>query len=84
MTESTPTTETFHTSDVEANQAIENGQGVGARELNAQREAGEAERQMEQDSSEDVEIGGDADTLDRNVAIQGADDEEQLDSNSDA
>ena len=35
--------ERFETDEVEANQAIENGQGVGARELAAQRDPGGVE-----------------------------------------
>ncbi|WP_395942465.1 hypothetical protein [Brevundimonas sp.] len=40
MAEQPTTTPTFETDEVEANRAIENGQGVGARELAAQREPG--------------------------------------------
>jgi len=53
-------TPTFETDEVEANRAIEHGQGVGARELAAQREPGglrtadeEPELENGQSSSED-------------------------------
>ncbi|WP_299173190.1 hypothetical protein [uncultured Brevundimonas sp.] len=43
-------TERFETDEVEANRAIENGQGVGARELAAQRDPGGVETADEDDS----------------------------------
>jgi len=42
--------ERFETDEVEANRAIENGQGVGARELAAQRDPGGVETADEDDS----------------------------------
>lgn len=85
MTDQTPTKPTFQTTDVKANQAIENGQGIGARELAAQRQAGESDSETEtpdanSDDSLQVMAGkveaaqaevGDIDTLDRNVSVQG-------------
>lgn len=51
--------------EVAANRAIEQGLGVGARELAAQRDAGGV-------VTEDVEPGEEeADALDRNTAVQG-------------
>lgn len=43
----------FETDEVEANRAIENGQGVGARELAAQREPGGVITPDEDEASED-------------------------------
>lgn len=68
----------FETDDVDANLAIEQGLGVGARELAAQRDPGGVVTPDEDDSDD-----GD-DTIDRDTAVQGADDEEQLSKTSDA
>ncbi len=63
----------FETSDVEANLAMEQGLGVGARELAAQRDPGGV-------VTEDVEVGEeedddvDGDTLRRDTAVQGSPD----------
>jgi hypothetical protein len=55
----------LETDAVDANLAIEQGLGVGARELAAQRDAGGV-------VTEDVEPGEEkADALDRNTAVQG-------------
>lgn len=87
MTNLPEETPTFETDDVRANRAIENGQGVGARELAAQRDAGGV---VTPDEDSDSEIGvsvnaGDKDALDQSVGVQGAaDDEEQLAPTSDA
>ncbi len=60
----------FETSDVEANLAMEQGLGVGARELAAQRDAGGVVTQDEDESEED-----DADdVLAENTSVLGADD----------
>jgi len=65
----------FETDDVEANLAIEQGLGVGARELAAQRDPGGVVTPDEDDD----------DAVDRDTAVQGqADDEEQLSRTSDA
>ena len=67
----------FETDDVDANRAIEQGLGIGARELAAQREPGGV---VTPDEDED----GD-DEIDRDTAVQGAaDDEQQLSRTSDA
>jgi len=57
----------FETSDVEANIAMEQGLGVGARELAAQRDPGGI---LTPDEDED-EDEGDEDPIDRDTAIQG-------------
>lgn len=58
----------LETETVDANLAIEQGLGVGARELAAQRDPGGV-------VTEDVEPGEEeADALDRDTAVQGADD----------
>lgn len=57
----------FETSDVEANLAMEQGLGVGARELAAQRDPGGI---VTPDEDED-EIAGDDDAIDRDTAVQG-------------
>jgi hypothetical protein len=66
----------FETDDVEANLAIEQGLGVGARELAAQRDPGGVVTPDEDDSDDDE--------IDRDTAVQGADDDEQLSKTSDA
>lgn len=68
-------TPAFETSDVEANRAIENGQGVGARELAAQREPGgvnTADEDVELENGVSIE-DGDEETLDENASVQGLD-----------
>jgi len=70
----------FETDDVEANLAIEQGLGVGARELAAQRDPGGV---VTPDEDED-ETDADGDALDRNTAVQGVDEDEQLTKTSDA
>lgn len=65
------------TDEVEANLAIEQGLGVGARELAAQRDPGgvrTADEEPELENGVSVEAG-DADQLDENVGVQGLDDE---------
>lgn len=64
----------FETDDVDANRAIEQGLGIGARELAAQREPGGVVTPDEDDE----------DSIDRDTAVQGADDSEQLSRTSDA
>lgn len=64
----TPTeTPHFETSDVEANLAMEQGLGVGARELAAQRDAGGVVTPDENDEGGE----GDEDPIDRDTAVQG-------------
>ena len=63
----------FETDEVDANRAIEHGLGVGTRELAAQREAGGVVTPDEDD-----------DSIDRDTAVQGVDDSEQLSRTSDA
>lgn len=63
----------FETSDVEANLAVEQGLGIGARELAAQREAGDVTPGAETEEAEDTDVDGDdgSDSLKRSTAIQG-------------
>lgn len=70
----TPTeTPHFETSDVEANLAMEQGLGVGARELAAQRDPGGiVTPDVEPGTEEDDDIDGDA--IERNTAVQGSPD----------
>lgn len=79
-------TPTFQTDEVRANRAIENGQGVGARELAAQRDAGGVVTPDEDADSEiGVSVNADEEALDESVGAQGAaDDEEQLAPTNDA
>lgn len=68
-------TATFQTDEVKANRAIEAGQGVGARELAAQRDPGgvnTADEDEELENGVSVEAG-DRDQLDENVSVQGLD-----------
>ena len=63
------------TEEVEANLAIEQGLGVGARELAAQRDPGgvrTADEEPELENGVSVEAG-DKDQLDENVSVQGVD-----------
>lgn len=69
----------FETDEVDANLAIEQGLGVGARELAAQRDPGGVVTPDDEDAT-----AVDGATLDRNTAVQGVDEDEQLSSNSDA
>lgn len=60
MTDASNDTPTFETDEVEANHAIEQGLGVGARELAAQREAGEKasdDAESEDDQAADLSDG---------------------------
>lgn len=66
---------TFETDDVQANRAIEAGQGIGARELAAQRDPGgvnTADEDPEFENGVSVDAG-DEDQLDENVSVQGLD-----------
>ena len=63
----------FDTSDVEANRAIEQGLGVGARELAAQRDPGGVVTPDEDDASVN---DGDGDALDQTVGRGSAADED--------
>ena len=66
---------TFETDDVQANRAIEAGQGIGARELAAQRDTGgvnTADEDPEFENGVSVDAG-DEDQLDENVSVQGLD-----------
>ena len=63
--------------EVAANRAIEQGLGVGARELAAQRDPGgvrTADEEPELENGVSVEAG-DKEQLDENVSVQGVDDE---------
>lgn len=61
--------------EVEANRAIEQGLGVGARELAAQREPGGVITQDEDPELEDgASVTEDNDDLDESLAVQGVDD----------
>jgi hypothetical protein len=67
----------FETDDVEANLAIEQGLGVGARELAAQRDPGGVVTPDEDDDDDDA--------VDRDTAVQGqADEDQQLSRTSDS
>ena len=68
----------FDTSDVEANLAIEQGLGVGARELAAQRDPGGVHTEDEDaDSFDGVSVNaGDEDALDQSLGVQGAAEED--------
>lgn len=68
----------FETDEVDANLAIEQGLGVGARELAAQRDPGGVVTPDEEDADDNE------DALDRNAAVQGVDKDEQLSRDSDA
>lgn len=59
MADAPKETPTFQTDEVKANLAIEAGQGVGARELAAQREAGEktVDGEDEDDMAADLSDG---------------------------
>jgi hypothetical protein len=61
--------------EVAANHAIEQGLGVGARELAAQREPGGVVTQDEDPEMEDgASVAEDDDDLDESLAVQGVDD----------
>ena len=60
----------FETSEVEANLAMEQGLGVGARELAAQRDPGGIVTPDEYDSDDDI----DGDAIRRDTAVQGTPD----------
>ncbi|MCV0414420.1 MAG: hypothetical protein K5831_06000 [Brevundimonas sp.] len=75
MADAPKETPTFQTDEVKANLAIEAGQGVGARELAAQRDPGGVNTA---DEDEELENGvavqaDDKDQLDENVSVQGLD-----------
>lgn len=75
MADAPKETPTFQTDEVKANLAIEAGQGVGARELAAQRDPGGVNTA---DEDEELENGvavqaGDKNQLDENVSVQGLD-----------
>lgn len=60
MTDTSDDTPIFETDEVQANQAIEQGLGIGARELAAQREAGEKafdDEETEDDEAADLSDG---------------------------
>lgn len=67
----------FETDAVDANRAIDQGLGIGARELAAQREPGDV---IAADEDEQT----DTDALDRDTAVQGADDDQKLSKTNDA
>ncbi|MCC4294799.1 hypothetical protein [Brevundimonas aurantiaca] len=70
----------FETDEVAANRAIENGQGVGARELAAQRDPGGVNTADEDPELENgVSVIEDGDELDESLAVQGV--EEDADGN---
>ena len=73
-------TQHFETDEVAANRAIENGQGVGARELAAQRDPGGVNTADEDPELENgVSVIEDGDELDESLAVQGV--EEDADGN---
>ena len=64
----------FETDEVDANLAIEQGLGVGARELAAQRDpGGVVTEDVEPGTEEDDDVDGD--TLDRNTSVLGTPDD---------
>ena len=66
---------TFKTDEVQANRAMEQGLGVGARELAAQRDPGgvnTADEEPEFENGVSVDAG-DEEQLDENVSVQGLD-----------
>lgn len=72
-TKSTDETPHFETDEVDANLAIEQGLGVGARELAAQRDPGGiVTENVEPGTEDDHDVDGDA--MDRNTAVQGSSD----------
>lgn len=80
MADAPKETPTFQTDEVKANRAIEAGQGVGARELAAQRDPGgvnTADEEEDMENGVSVEAGdrdqGDRDQLEENVSVQGLD-----------
>ncbi len=70
----------FETDEVSASRGREQGLGVGARELAAQRDAGDV--QSRDDENAQIEADDDEDALDRDTAVVGED--EQLSKTSDA
>ena len=64
----------FETDDVEANLAIEQGLGVGARELAAQRDPGGV---VTPDEDDDADTDDAKDAIERNTSVLGAEDEDQ-------
>jgi len=75
MADAPKETPTFHTDEVEANRAMEQGLGVGERELTAQRDPGgvnTADEEPELENGVSVEAG-DEEQLDENVSVQGLD-----------
>lgn len=69
----------FETDDVEANLAIEQGLGVGARELATQRDPGGVVTPDEDDDADTDDV------IERNTSVLGEeDDDEQLSKTSDA
>lgn len=75
MADAPKETPTFQTDEVKANLAIEAGQGVGARELAAQRDPGGVNTADEDEELENAVAvqAGDKDQLDENVSVQGLD-----------
>lgn len=58
----------FETDTVQANQAEQQGLGLGERELQAQREAG--------DTTAQADVDQDDDQIEEDVAVQGADEDD--------
>lgn len=75
-TRTTPaTTPVFETDAVQADRAREQGLGLGARELAAQRDPGDV--QSRDDENVRVEVSDqDPDALDQSISVQGSDDED--------
>ncbi len=69
----------FETDAVQANQAEQQGLGVGERELNAQRDPG-GDRTADEDEAMDNGVSvnaGDEDALNQSVGVQGLSDEDE-------
>lgn len=75
MADSPKETPTFETDEIQANVAMEQGLGVGARELAAQRDPGgvnTADEDPEFENGVSIEAGDD-EQLNENVSVQGLD-----------
>lgn len=61
----------FETDEVRANRAVEQGLGVGARELEAQRDPGGVRTADEDVERIDGDLAGPAERLDESLGVQG-------------
>lgn len=72
----------FETDEVCANRAMEQGLGVGARELEAQRDPGGVRTADEEVDRVDGEPAGPAEQLDQSIGVQGGLTEDDLERSS--